>query len=158
MTRPPLVAEVLYEAERTPRQVRIPILGSSVATATDPRPNETTIEIVIRALARLGYRPMGGAPIVRHNGVGSIVVEPVPGETPDWTQVPTLVRIDDLAATNLNNAAAALGLPADDLASVWISYSAHAALHRRRRFLDDLADHSRITGWTPDGTPLLKEA
>lgn len=49
-----------------------------------------------------------------------------------------------------------LGIAASDLVASYVQRGVEDARSRRRRFLDDLDDPSRIKGWMPSGTPILK--
>lgn len=51
----------------------------------------------------------------------------------------------------------ALGIAASDLVTFWARRAVPDALARKDRELDMLLDHSRITGWLPDGGAVTRD-
>lgn len=49
-----------------------------------------------------------------------------------------------------------LGIAASDLMASYVQRGVEDAKRRRRRMLDDIEDPSRIKGWMPSGTPILR--
>lgn len=66
------------------------------------------------------------------------------------------ISIPDDAFADLEALAADLGLSAGDLVTAYVRRGVHEADYRRSRFLAEIEDHSRITGWMPDGSPRMK--
>lgn len=116
------------------------------------------------AFAVLEHSPVGPLPTTPGTHFVPVVADAdlpdmtvgLPTNTDDWRDVPTMVRIDDDTARLLNLTAERLGLPADVLAATYIRRGAHDAQERQAREQGNIADHSRITGWSADGTAHLK--
>lgn len=107
------------------------------------------------ALDAMGFARTDKLIYNEHLSVYRAPVQPVR----EWTDEPTVVRINDDAARNLADVASRLGIPTDVLASTWILSAAADAIRRQDRFLEPgyIVDHTRITGWIHDGSPTMKD-
>lgn len=126
-------------------------------SSSNPANAERAVTAVHVALAALGYHSTG--PIARRaegSAIDHMRKVPVASDA-DWRDVPTMVRIDDEAARDLNELAATLGIPGDILASAWITQAAQEARRRHDQYTNYLVDHNRIKGWTANGTPHLDQ-
>jgi hypothetical protein len=167
LSGPETVAYVDTNEAGTPQKVLVdgrtePVHTPCSLSSSNPANADRAVTAVHVALAALGYHPTG--PIVRRaegSATDHMRTMPVAADD-DWRDVPTLVRIDDDAANDLNELATTLGIPGDVLASAWITAAARDARSRHARFADPndypIVDQSRIKGWMADGTPHLDTA
>jgi hypothetical protein len=153
---PALTAHVTREDNGTLGQVRIgdtskPLPPGMVWPPEDDiRGGIQTRSVVDGIIIDLGYIRLGG-----FETTGSGWEAPV--EPAEWRDHPTIVRVTDTAAELLTRTAMTLGLPADALASTWITTAAADALRRHQWFSapGTIVDKRRVAGWLPDGSPDL---
>lgn len=128
---------------------------------TSPLPDNQAraVAAVDEALSRIGYVRTDVIRPDHDNDSWQVAVVSKEPDGEDWRDAVTLVRMDDDTADLLTRAASKLGIPADKLAVAWILRSATDALGRYERFMSPgyIADHLRIKGWLPDGSPQLED-
>lgn len=163
----PPVARIAVNPEGVPKSVWMHGGGWAAVhtlcslTSGTPDAQRRAMAAVDDALSGLGY--IRTKPPIRSSEPGyewqAEVITQQPGAVEDWRDAVTLVRMGADTAGLLTWAAETLGIPADTLASTWIRQAAVDALSRQERFLSPgyIADHLRITGWLPDGTPTLRD-
>lgn len=123
---------------------------------------ERAVDAVDEALGKLGFRRTSAFE-VSTTGPGlqytcTVGIDEHEPEADDWRDAVTLVRMDDNTADLLTRTASMLDIPADQLASTWISRAARSALLNYEWFTDDRnhVDQTKIAGWLHDGTPKPK--
>jgi hypothetical protein len=76
----------------------------------------------------------------------------------DWRAHPTIVRVSDEAAADLNAMSTKLGIPADELATAWIQQAAISALYHYNHDTAPgfVAKGNRISRFLTDGSAIIE--